>query len=503
MKAIVDALGKGNAESDQEDFASVFLETPDYRAVADMSRTLVLGGRGSGKSAIFRTLADRRQDSTSINGKLQYTIAVSADRTSWPVLEQAVSESKNNPLLHSRQWEMTLLLLCFNLLVERVDGATRKPLIRNLKKEVRKVTELQEIEISSEGFLSDMFEAAAGILGQIPFTFKVSSPMIPVTVSATPEEQPKPTPRQRERIQGNLIDSMYGIVRHLVGDGTSVQILIDQLDDQWQASDEQIASLRALIASVMRMQDILLRQGLADSVNFVIFLREDLYETLKRRGLDDATKYRRDELHLRWDEEALRMMIDRRIQVADLDGYASFDDLFTAEKLNRRPLQHYFFSRVVPRPRDVIQLLVFAIDNALYRNNPHISKQDLLDAEANYSGWRRDVLLEETRYGVAANAEALVSSFISKPDTYSPAELKRHLKEAQDEHSVKATKPKMTELLVEWGFLGAMNSRGVTHYVWDLPASRAPRASEGDEEERWVVHPSLWSALDIRVGAND
>src|SRR5690349_7449169 len=49
-------LGDGNAENER-DLVRAFLRTHDYDEVAANSRFLVLGGRGAGKSAIFRMLS--------------------------------------------------------------------------------------------------------------------------------------------------------------------------------------------------------------------------------------------------------------------------------------------------------------------------------------------------------------------------------------------------------------------------------------------------------------
>jgi hypothetical protein len=179
MRKLAAALGEGNAEHERN-FASTFIPTADYKAVASMSRSLVLGGRGTGKSAIFRSLVDRPGSLDAASQVL--TVALAADRTSWPALEQAARASNNDPLILSRQWELALLLLSFNILVENTRDVKRRRLIRDLDDEVEKVLEKTELNLRSEGMLSDVFEAAATILRKLPFTFKVQAPFVPISL---------------------------------------------------------------------------------------------------------------------------------------------------------------------------------------------------------------------------------------------------------------------------------------------------------------------------------
>jgi hypothetical protein len=144
---ITSALGHGNAEHDRN-FDDVFLPTPDYRAAAGLSRTLILGGRGTGKSAIFRRMLDRPEAVTGVN---VLTVPLAADRTSWPALELAAKAENNDLIILSRQWELTLLLLAFNKLVDDRRDVRRKRLIRDLDVEVGKVLAGTELNMSSEG----------------------------------------------------------------------------------------------------------------------------------------------------------------------------------------------------------------------------------------------------------------------------------------------------------------------------------------------------------------
>lgn len=498
LSSLIAALGEGNAEHELN-FDNVFISTPDYRAVAGMSRALILGGRGTGKSAIFRRMIAHPE-----GGGEETVLAVplAADRTSWPALEQAAKASNNDLVVLSRQWELTLLLLAFNRLVEDRRDVKRKRLIRDLDAEVNKVLERTELNLTSEGMLTDVFEAAATILRKLPFTFKVQAPFVPVSIELKDSQpQDQPTAREQEKLQIILVEGMYGIVGSLLEPSMRVQILADQLDDFWKGSSPQIASLCALITAVMRMKGVLVQRGMDRGLRFTIFLRSDIYDVLKANGLDDATKYRRHELHLKWDIPALQRLINRRIEVGNVDGVTTIGEVFADGRVDRRPLADYFFARVVPRPRDVIQFLGLCLDEAELRGETRVTAETLVAAEATYSAWRRDVILEEARYGGMRSPDSILSSLSSGPRTYPPKELRRRLDETKREYGITETKPQITTALVDWGVLGVQRSRGETQFIWDVQEGKRPSPSENDDEygqEAYIVHPSLWSALDLR-----
>jgi hypothetical protein len=195
-------------------------------------------------------------------------------------------------------------------------------------------------------------------------------------------------------------------------------------------------------------------------------------------------------------------MVERRLEVAQVDGVRVLGDLFADGRVDRRAPLDYFFSRLVPRPRDAIQFLVSCLEEAQRRDEGHISADALVAAEMDYSAWRRDVILEEARYGGLPSAVGVLDSLGSGPRTFTPRELRRRLDETKKEYNISETKPQIINALVEWGALGVQHPSGQTEFIWDGPDGTQPSPSEGDEEDEqqsYIVHPSLWSALALRA----
>ena len=435
-----------------------------------MSKSLVLGGRGSGKSAIFRSLTDAPVNEGDTANVI--TVPLEAQQSTWKTLDQAVKASNNDLLLLSRQWEFALLLLAFNALVESNRDVRRRKLIRDVDAEVKR--ELAQAELQSQSMLSDAFDAAASILRKLPFTVTVAAPLVSLQLTSEGSSSEQPTGRELDKRQDLLVKGMYAVLQTLVQKGVRVHILADKLDDFWTASKSQIDSLVALVTAVMEMKDQLNRRRMDDAIGCSLFLRSDIYDTLKENGLNNASKYRRDELQLKWDVPVLRRMVERRMEVAGIDGASNMDSLFTDEKLDRHRLVDYFFSRVVPRPRDVINFLALCAEEAGY--DDAISASCMSLAEASYSSWRKTVILEEARYGVLKGPVDLVNSFSSGPRTYSAKELRRHLDESKRENSILSdSKPRYTEALFDWGVLGVQGLAPDVQYVWNVHEGQRPK----------------------------
>jgi hypothetical protein len=502
LESISKVLGDGNAENERN-FIRTFLRTQDYENVEANLRNLILGGRGTGKSAICRMLdvSAPTGGSESDAGDV-WSVSLSFDDVSRVKLEKEAAAVRYDISAISRQWELALLLQCFELAMQRAPASVKqRKLVRDLDSEIVKLLNRESVQIVEDGRLGTMVEAAVNMLRQLPFNFKftVAAP-VPVSIELQRSQDDKEdTPESDPDIdKARLIKGMYGVLARALPDNIRIRILIDELDVAWRARQEQISTLSGLLSAVMRMRGPLGRLELEERVTVAIFLRADIYEILKQRGLDDASKYRRHELHLRWDPTTLRSMLDRRIDTAGLPGMKTMRDLFANERIMRRSLDDYLLTWITPRPRDMITIMHECLESA--GKNSLITRADAQEAMTNYSSWRESVILEETRYGLE-KASDLLDSFKNGKSEYTPKELRSHLDQVKREYAIQTPKPKLTEILVNAGFLGVMNkAKGTSLFVWDVPARQSLGPYEDKDSEAsdvWTIHPSLWRAFAI------
>src|SRR5215813_6625973 len=121
LESISVVLGDGNAENERN-FSRTFLRTQDYESVEANLRTLVLGGRGAGKSAICRMLGDSASKSDGEPGASNvWSVSLSFDDVTRVKLERQAASLRNDVSAISRQWELALLLQCFELAMAQPD----------------------------------------------------------------------------------------------------------------------------------------------------------------------------------------------------------------------------------------------------------------------------------------------------------------------------------------------------------------------------------------------
>lgn len=506
LDLILRSLGDGNAENERN-FGSIFIETQDYRAVADNSKTLILGGRGTGKSAIFRMLGRNVRKETE-DGFLNLAVELEADPFGWREFEKAADGAKGSVAELSRQWELAILLHCFEISMEMLPAAAKKKrLVRDLNAEVAKYLNRDLLKENPQGRMAMIFAAAVTILQRLPFKFKIDAPFVPISLETKDPKDVAPESSTRLEIERRgvvLIESMYGLLGTLLGSGTGVTILVDQLDEDWKGRTQQVAALCGLITAAMRVMQVTNGREQENLINFTIFLRDDIYEFLKQSGLNDATKYRRREVHLRWDKPSLFSVLERRVTSANVSEYQTLESVFTGETINRRPLVDHLLSTVTPRPRDAIQFFAECLETCVFRSGLKISRDDVRSAEAAYSGWRRDVILEESRVGYDY-MRPLLESFNARTASFAQKDLTKHLNDAKSDYDISATKPRLEEALVDFGILGVRSGRKSIQYIWDVPPGQRPKPDQSDiaaGSDCWIIHPSLHRVLDIHRPAS-
>jgi hypothetical protein len=184
-------------------------------------------------------------------------------------------------------------------------------------------------------------------------------------------------------------------------------VAFDRIDEAWDSSSFE--SSQRIIAGLISAADAI-NSKFKGLLRPVIFLREDIFETL---DLNDKNKLRSDcgQL-LSWSKDSLSRMILERVNFyarkADHLEIAKIDDIFDRDQMGqqRAPFD-YIMLRTMLRPRDFIKLFQLVKENMLERNNnpfedDAISKdrlecQSIYNSEPAYSEWLLEELRDEWR----------------------------------------------------------------------------------------------------------
>ncbi len=174
-------------------------------------------------------------------------------------------------------------------------------------------------------------------------------------------------------------------------------IVVDRLDEPWVDERYRHRLIRGLIETV---KDI---NGKVAHMKVIVALRSDLLSRVYKATGDSGfqgDKYSGLNLAVVWSRKDLRRLLDTRVQELVRQRYTqqqvTLADILPDRMGKRKESQtaiDYVLDRTLLRPRDAIQFLNACLAQAV--DEPTITLQKLLRAEAEYSQQRRDALTEE------------------------------------------------------------------------------------------------------------
>lgn len=276
-------------------------------------------------------------------------------------------------------------------------------------------------------------------------------------------------------------------------------ILVDRLDESWDGSESAIICLMALMHAAVRLRA---------SSNFIrpyIFIRENIYDRI--RAVDNEfSRLETSSVFLEWSERKLIELVERRLvrpfNTKPKLGGEAWSYFF--EEDAKEPSSARVMKLCQHRPRDVLMLCSYAIDNAINDGNEKITHQDLDDASIRYSTSRlKDLgdefaenypnvsLVLEYFYGLGNQFTVnAIEDFIQK--LLINESIAKHCKDWLFDHT---TPYRFVEVLYGIGFLG-IKRKGRTHYKESGKDSNAKPAF--DNNTIFEIHPTYHEALNLR-----
>lgn len=170
-----------------------------------------------------------------------------------------------------------------------------------------------------------------------------------------------------------------------------ITALVDRLDDAWDGSEESLRLITGAVRAARHFANKIKQPGAAP---VIVFLRTDLWEKIQ---FNDKNKTSQDLIYLDWSDSDLARVIDFRIhKTAGVSEGAGWVTLFTNDKMRQSfPPQKYILKRALGRPRDVVAFASLAREVALKEGHSIVERADIYDAEVLYSKHILDELKDE------------------------------------------------------------------------------------------------------------
>ena len=272
----------------------------------------------------------------------------------------------------------------------------------------------------------------------------------------------------------------------------AIWLLVDNLDKSWpvqSARTEDILLVRCLLEASRKLQRQFENRG--TECHTIVFIRNDIYEHLvsatSDRGKDTAVL-------LDWtDPEVFKEVIRRRIiRSSGLDG--SFENLWRLlfdSHVRGEESFSYVLGRTLMRPREVLRLCRTCLDVAVSRGRDKVSEADILEAEKACS---QDALVD-----LRFELKDVAARFESLPNAFYGATLPLTLQQVDQRILASGIGTEDLEraqrLLVWFGFLGYWSGpdgeRFSHQYQHDLWKMRAGLPSDHSFTVHWAFRSAL------------
>lgn len=362
-------LGAPDAEADRH-LATYFLSTPHVEAALQLRRTLFLGRKGAGKSALFTQLPRLVAEAGYKTAKV---ILITPDQYAWSALREYQEGGLLPEQAHANSWKFTLAIEA---------GAALAAIPEELLKSAESIAALKRLKQFVKENYGDttpsLVKTASQLLKGIK-SFNVSAFGFGAGMSRSAEDQ---------ALTPQIIDSILASIASVAAE-TGVVVALDKLDDSWEGSEQSKQLLIGLLKASKDINDKYKGDSIASGLAVLVFLRADIYEGLK---FDDKDKYRATEESIDWSPNLLKDMIKERLP----EG-VDVDELFEPGEMRGSIAPfNYLVKRTFMRPREVLQFL----DECIRRAGPQatqITKDQIREAEEKYSSWKVEDLKQEYR----------------------------------------------------------------------------------------------------------
>lgn len=483
------SFGASAAENEFRELAGYYLDTDQFQRAMRGEVRLVVGRKGSGKTAVFAQVRDRtRQNTKNVVADLRpdgYQLI--------KFKEMVLKYLGKGALEHTVTafWEYLLLLeICHKVLQKDLHTHTRD---RRLWEPYRRLAALyQTDEYVAEG---DFSERLSSLLQHITDDYQ----------SKYGSEGERTLSQQEitELLYRHDVNELRERVVEYLRLKQSLFLLFDNIDKGWPThglSGTDVAIIRALLEATRKLERQLDRRDIKCST--LTFLRNDVYELLV-----DETPDRGKEGHvsLDWsDADLLREMIRRRLVYSDLPD-RPFGELWPricVSHISGEESFQYLIDRCLMRPRGLIDLANYCHGFAVNLGHYKIEASDIEKGTAAFSSdLVKDVGFEIR--DVFPDAENVLYAFIDEPQTLPAGKLSELLKNGGVQES---KLDQIIRLLLWYAVLGVRRTDGDVSYIYsvnyEMPILTGIIHKLEAQGLVYVINPAFVSGLQIRKDRN-
>lgn len=387
MKTIETIKNIGGIDADNDDLLMRCFQNHDsYNSIKNFEKFIVLGRKGTGKTAIFKKFLNQRTHD-------HFSYGHTFSDYPWHYHDKQAKIGVPDFDKYTHSWKYLILMTLSKILLNQD---------QSLPFDDSSLENLSKIE----GFIIDTYGTRDPDVTQI-FTpskklklkpnFKVDFGMLKGSIS--PEGiSMEHLPIIVQEVNLNLVEFVIGSLNPK----NAYNILFDQLDLGFDPSNPDYSNrLIGLLLAAKEINRIAKDEG--KKLSIIIFLRDDIYNSLK---FEDKNKLTTSSAAIiEWDKQGtstLKELIEKRLtellRESD-DEEIKWEEVFDESQLmtGKQSKYNYITDRTFLRPRDAIQFCneIITVHNQNPERERLISNKEINDAKAEYSNYFLNELDDE------------------------------------------------------------------------------------------------------------
>lgn len=371
-------FGRDDAENDLTGglLREGFLPTHAYEAALTGRKSLIIGRKGSGKSAICRRLITK-------DGYDGATILITPDDAAGDEIRRFELQGLTGDTTKSLIWRYVFAVQAARHLSvhSHPERSWRTPApVRALRNFLRANDEAGEQQLYDR--------LRRGVQRLQSASLKLTAfGVVEASADFNSASEGARAARQLEVLE-------RGVAAAFTDLGCTQQhgpllFLVDQLEQVWTVDPDSHAMITGLLLAAKHVTS-----EYDKAARCALFLRSDIYDTL---NFSDGDKFRSDEVRITWTRASLRDLALARAGASlkrPLTHEQMWGEVFPVT-IQGEPTADYLFSRALPRPRDAIQFLTVCRDTADEQGHRTVREKDVLRATLQFSQWKLQDLAKE------------------------------------------------------------------------------------------------------------
>lgn len=479
------SFGDPTAENEMTTLGAYYMQTDEFRRALRGEVNLVVGRKGSGKTALFLQLRDRiRADKRNVMVDLKpegyQLIKLKEDLLSY------LTEGSRQHLI-TAFWEYLLLLEVAYKVLEK-DRISHKHNHEIYQMYVDLEATYKVENFSAEGDFSERLQMLSGRIATEYRARFGDSGDTKLTVDDV-----------TSLVHAHDIRSLRDKLSAYLSSKQAVWILFDNLDKGWNTGGVDAIDttvLRCLVEAGRKIERDMRKRN--HDLFCLIFVRNDVYELLMKESADYGKDMR---VVLDWTEhDMLREMLRLRLVsgMQGVDRAVSFEQAWRTICVSHyrgEDTAAYFIDRSLMRPRNVLK--IFAHSRG-FANNFNHSKIEEGDIEKGVRAYSKDLLVEldHELADVFPEAPNVLYSLLDHPSEATKAELHELFRSCGLNDDLAED---VFKYLLYYGVVGLQTDSG-PQYIFDVSYDSkilTTRANRQGKDARFVVNPAFWDALGV------